>query len=134
MAQTVEKQSLPENRAFSAELPMTGARRTGATQEAQISSPVQSSMTERLREGRERTGDALIFTKESIAEVYRRAHKCTSDSFINLASASHRIISRARNRTEHLKKEHPLQLLVSVTGAAFAIGMAVRIWRARHYA
>ena len=46
----------------------------------------------------------------------------------------YRIVSRARKRAEQLKREHPLQLLAVVTGTAFAIGMAVRIWRSRHHA
>src|SRR5690242_16530680 len=112
MAQTAEKQSLPDNRRFSAEVVPMRASGTAAADEAQISGRVQSS----------------------IAGVYRQAYTRASDSFINLASASHGVVSRARNRAEHIKREHPLQLLAVVTGAAFAIGMAVRIWGSRHHA
>jgi len=134
MTQTAEKQSLPDNRRFSAEVVPMRPPGTAAAEEAQISGRVQSSRKERLREARERAADALISTKESIAGVYRQAYTRACDSFIDLASASHGVVSRARNRAEHIKREHPLQLLAVVTGAAFAIGMAVRIWGSRHHA
>ena len=124
MEQNAERH-LPTKRRFSTEVvPTRGARETAATQEGQKPGQVHVSMTELLRE---RAGNLLITTKVSIAGVYRIAHKCVSYSFMNLSLACRGAASQARNRAEHLKRDYPLQLLAAVMGAAFAIGMAVRL-------
>jgi hypothetical protein len=120
------------DRRFSGEVvPMRG---TTATEEEQTVGRIQSSTTEQLRVARAQARNAMISTKESFGGIYRHAHKRAFDSFTPLTSASRGIASRARNRAQHLKKEHPLQLLAIISGAAFTLGVAVRIWRSRHHA
>ena len=136
MAQPADKLNLPGSPLPPADVvPTRSLRGDSAIHELQMPVPNQSSVTSRLCDPKGPGAEgALISTKLSIARVYRVARERTSDSFARVMSASHDVTRRAWNRAEQLKRERPLQLLAVVSGSAFALGIAARIWRSHHHA
>lgn len=106
---------------------MRSPKGTSVGPEEGIPNRPQASIREQLNNAKRRANDALISTQQSVSMAYRTAHE-------RVACASRNLTEGARSRADRMKREHPLQLLGIVAGAAFALGIAARIWRARHHA
>ena len=56
----------------------------------------------------------------------------TEDSWDRIQDAASEMLARAAARMRQLRRERPLEIIVAVAAASFALGCALRIWR-NHY-
>ncbi len=94
---------------------------------------MDSSVPGRLDRVARRAMDALVGTKQSLADAYCRAQSYAVDTFARLASRSNDFGRRASSHADRIRREHPLQLLAVIGGAAIALGIVARVRRSRHY-
>ena len=94
---------------------------------------MDSSVPGRLDRAARCAMDALVGTKQSLADAYCRAQPYAVDTFARLASRSSDFGRRVSGRADRIRREHPLQLLAVIGGAAIALGIVARVRRSRHY-
>lgn len=63
-------------------------------------------------------------TQARTGEVFARAYRTSLDSSISF-------LRTVGDRSRRIKEENPTALLAGIAGTAFALGIAVRVWRAR---
>ena len=84
---------------------------------------LRDELLDRLQTIRERDTGSGIATR-----VRERAEE-TGDEIKGRARES---VDLARNRTKRLARENPVELIAAAFGAAFLLGVALRIWRSNH--
>ena len=80
---------------------------------------------DRLRIIRQQSPGTTSNTSNRIDELRENA-ACRIDA---LRSRAQERLQLLRNRAERLQRERPVQLIAGAFGAAFLLGMALRIWR-----
>jgi len=84
-----------------------------------------------LQENVGRTAMIPETTKESARTAYDQIRIEASQDYSPVVEKGHDMGSSTPNRPRQLRQEHPLQLIAIIAGAAFAGGIAIRIWRSR---
>jgi hypothetical protein len=67
------------------------------------------------------------------AAVYEDVKTRASESMAELSERARRMGARVRDFAANARQERPLQVLAAVAGAAFILGVAIRIWRSSRY-
>jgi hypothetical protein len=63
-------------------------------------------------------------TQVRTGQVFSKAYRTSLDSSISF-------LQTVRDRSRRIKQENPTALLAGIAGTAFALGVAVRVWRSR---
>ena len=77
----------------------------------------------------DRAGRAVAHAMQSLSPALEQTRILASGAFVYLWDQSRTSAKQLRNRTEQIKREHPVKFLYGVAAAAFVLGVALRIWR-----
>lgn len=86
------------------------------------------------REIRAPEPDTLTAIKQRATAGYGEAMEGADRSHSALAEKSNTSFSDIRHWTQRVCNEHPLQVVAIVAGAAFVLGVALRIYKSNRYA
>ena len=78
-----------------------------------------------------RAARILRTTKESAVNAFERGRRRAVRTYSQAIDKAQDLARHTRNRARYAKDEHPVELLAIAFGAAFVVGIALRIWRAR---
>lgn len=65
--------------------------------------------------------------------VYEDVKSRASESMAQLSDRARKMGARVREFAARAREERPLQVLAAAAGAAFILGVAIRIWRSSRY-
>lgn len=113
------------------------------TPSAQRALPEGTPGDERLNDAAEQIGSAVGRAVRSVRElpehldalkhrftvIRGRGREAASEKVQDLKESTNQQVQRARQRIDHLVSEYPLQVIVTAAGAAFLLGIALRVWR-----
>ncbi|MCU1299806.1 MAG: hypothetical protein JWQ87_90 [Candidatus Sulfotelmatobacter sp.] len=85
-----------------------------------------------LEEYGKRASHVLSTTKQAASKIYDEARARAVVGYAKVSHGTRDLTSRAWNRAQWTKQEHPLRVLAAVATIAFAAGIALRIWRSRN--
>jgi cobalamin biosynthesis Mg chelatase CobN len=72
-------------------------------------------------------------TKHSVGDTFRVTRDRAAEAYSDLSYKSRYLARHLGDSSQQLKEERPLQLLTVIAGAAFVVGVFVRVWRLRRY-
>ncbi len=125
MAQALEKKEPVEQpRGPAKVVPLTAAPSISSS-ETQFPSTRIETVEEQVR--------AVAGAVRSLRPAYEQARLAAGDACIYVLDQSFSAAKRVRKQAQHIKQEHPLELLCGITAGAFVLGMAIRIWRSKSY-
>ena len=95
--------------------------------------PVDTADSGTLRTVREYTewGTRIAITRESARDLYQKLRTRAIEAYSTITERVHDLGRSARNRARQSRQERPVQLISILATAAFAAGIAIRIWRSR---
>jgi hypothetical protein len=70
--------------------------------------------------------------KSVASENYRVMKRRASRSYSVIVERSNALLTRLKRQTRTTSEEHPLQIVALAAGAAFVLGIVLRVWRNRH--
>jgi ElaB/YqjD/DUF883 family membrane-anchored ribosome-binding protein len=82
-------------------------------------------------EARNRASDLVDSTRREAERLYDEARTRTSEGYERLSEKAQEATDQTRHVARYLRNEYPLQLIGILAGAAFVVGMSLRIWRSR---
>ena len=134
MAQTAEQQDFMED-------PISSRRLvSGASDEVVIAIPRAVVLELPHRESLEESEDfktkaahALDTVRDKISQTYDSGKSHLAGAYKTAAETSLDLSRKAQRHARYMKEEQPLQVLAIAAGSAFAIGVALRIWRSSRY-
>ena len=92
----------------------------------------RSNVQQAVEAYRERAGRVMHETKLMAARLYGRARTRAAAVYAQVSRSARSLARDARARAHYLKQERPLQTLALIAAAAFATGVAIRIWRSQN--
>ena len=113
------------------------------TPSAQRALPEGTPGDERLNDTAEQIGSAvgravrtvrelpeqLGSLKDRFTVIRGRGQQAASEKAQELKETANQQMQRTRRRIDHLVSEYPLQVILAAAGAAFVLGVALRVWR-----
>ena len=95
--------------------------------------PVDTADSGTIRTVREYTewGTRIAITKESTRDLYQKLRTQAIEGYLTITERVRDLGRSARNRARQSWQERPLQLISILATAAFAAGIAIRVWRSR---
>lgn len=125
MAQPVEKvQPVDQPRGPAKVVPL-------ATGSPMVPHDARSRPNSRVESWEERAGQAIAGFARSLGPAFVQARVVAGDACLYGLDQSFRIAKRVRKQAQQIKREHPLELLYGITAGAFALGLAIRVWRSK---
>lgn len=82
-------------------------------------------------EARVRAADLADTARREAERLYDEARERASEGYDRLSERAQEAGDQTRSVARYLRNEYPLQLLGVLAGAAFLVGMGLRIWRSR---
>ena len=85
----------------------------------------------RIETAEEQVVRAVAGAMRSLRPAYEQARLAAGDACIYVLDQSFSAAKRVRKQAQHIKQQHPLELLCGITAGTFMLGMAIRIWRSK---
>ena len=82
-------------------------------------------------EARSRASELVDTTRHEAERLYDEARTRASEGYDRLSEKAQDATDQTRYVARYLRNEYPLQLIGILAGAAFVVGMSLRIWRSR---
>ena len=92
---------------------------------------VDRSVKQTFLQYTERATRILMTSKESASKAYGQARRQAVQGYSRLARKTQDLGRRTQDGARRVRREHPVQLLAIIAGAAFVAGFAIRMWRSR---
>jgi ElaB/YqjD/DUF883 family membrane-anchored ribosome-binding protein len=90
---------------------------------------VKNAAVQAARNTRQTTSRVVNRTKEEAASAYRRTKGRLASALDETSAKTADVLEQARRSALYYKEEYPLQVIAGVAGAAFLLGVFLRIWR-----
>lgn len=78
-----------------------------------------------------RATDLVKKTKNATQKAYEQTREQTIRSYSRVIDRAQALGRQTQVRARKAKEERPIQLLATIAGAAFVLGITIRIWRSR---
>jgi len=82
-------------------------------------------------EARTRASDLMDTTRREAERLYDEARIRASEGYERWSEKAQDATDQTRHVARYLRNEYPLQLIGVLAGAAFVVGMSLRIWRSK---
>jgi uncharacterized protein YjbJ (UPF0337 family) len=84
---------------------------------------------ESIDDAKQRASRAVQAAGDKASEVLNTARQRASDAVDTARAKASENIEATRRRATHVANEYPVHVVLGAAGAAFALGIALRIWR-----
>jgi ElaB/YqjD/DUF883 family membrane-anchored ribosome-binding protein len=86
---------------------------------------------ETIQDLKERADETLSNVRQSTSAAYEESNAKVRDVYENVRQRSEEAARRVRVRARYLSDEYPMQVVATVAGVAFLVGVLLRVWRSR---